>query len=82
MNKEIYSKKHPHKKDYWYGELQSLGFEPKRASNLNDNSELYGFVNNIKQTMFQDYKTAYSGKPIDKEHFLYIMCEIEPLETQ
>jgi hypothetical protein len=64
---------HSHKKDYWYTELRPLGIEPKRNSDLNDNNELDALANNIKQTMFQDYKSAYSDKPIDESHFDYII---------
>jgi hypothetical protein len=64
---------HSHKKDYWYAELRSLGIEPARTSDLNDRTELGALANTIKQTMFQDYKSAYSDKPIDESHFDYII---------
>ncbi len=41
-------------------ELESLGVEAKRKNLLNDNEELQNLSDNIKQAMFQDYKTAYS----------------------
>lgn len=47
-------------------DLQSLGIDPKRKSDLNDQKELKELADNIKQSMFQDYKTAYSKK--GKEH--------------
>lgn len=53
-------KEQPDKKDYWYNELRSLGIEPKRKNDLNDKYELANLTENLKQTMYQDYKTAYS----------------------
>ena len=73
MTGETYPIEHSHRKDYWYAELRSLGIEPKRTTDLNDNAELAGLANNIKQTMFQDYKSAYGDKQIDESHFDYII---------
>jgi hypothetical protein len=51
------------KNGYWQNELNSLGIEPKRKNELNDNKEeLEKLVDIIKQAMFQDYKVAYSEK--------------------
>ena len=33
-------KEHPDKKDYWQNELRSLGIEPRRQNELNDEEEL------------------------------------------
>lgn len=42
-------------------ELHSLGIDIKRKkANQNDKEELGGLVDNVKQSMIQDYKTAYS----------------------
>jgi hypothetical protein len=65
--------KQPHTKDYWYDELRSLGIEPKRASDLNTTKELGELTDNLKQTMFQDYKTAYSDKSADESNFDYLI---------
>ena len=73
MRIETHETEHSHRKDYWYAELRSLGIEPKRPTELNDNEELGNLTNNIKQTMFQDYKTAYSDKTVDESHFDYII---------
>ena len=73
MTGETYHREHWRGKDYWHAELRSLGIEPKRTNDLNDNAELGELANNIKQTMFQDYKSAYSEKPIDESHFDYII---------
>ena len=48
--------------DYWRNELKSLGIEPKRNNELNDNEELAALAENIKQVYYQDYKTAYDEK--------------------
>jgi hypothetical protein len=48
------------KKGYWQNELDSLGIEPKQKKELNDDEELENLADIIKQTMFQDYKMAYS----------------------
>ena len=59
---EIFEKEHTDKKEYLKNELSSLGVEPKRKNQLNDNEELQNLSDNIKQAMFQDYKIAYSEK--------------------
>lgn len=59
---EIFEKEHIEKKEYLKNELKSLGIEPKRKDQLNDNEELQSLSDNIKQAMFQDYKIAYSEK--------------------
>ena len=48
------------KKDDLWNELKSLGIEPKRHNELNDNDELENLADIIKLSMYQDYKTAYS----------------------
>ena len=49
---------------YWQNELYSLGIsEPKESKELNENKEeLENLSDIIKQSMFQDYKIAYSEK--------------------
>lgn len=42
-------------------DLRSLGIEPKRTTKLNDEEELDELADNLKQSMLQDYRTAYSG---------------------
>jgi hypothetical protein len=59
---EIFEREHIDKKEYLKNELKSLGIEPKRKDQLNDNEELQSLSDNIKQAMFQDYKIAYSEK--------------------
>ena len=50
------------KNRYWHNELDSLGIEPKRKTELNDEEELEKHEDIIKQAMIQDYKIAYSEK--------------------
>ena len=57
---EIFEKERTDNKEYLKNELKSLGVEPKRKNQLNDNEELQDLSDNIKQAMFQDYKVAYS----------------------
>jgi hypothetical protein len=52
----------PAKNRYWQNELDSLGIEPKRKTELNDEEELEKLADIIKQAMFQDYEVAYSEK--------------------
>ncbi len=59
---EVFEKEHVEKKEYLKNELKSLGIEPKRKDQINDNEELQTLSDNIKQAMFQDYKIAYSEK--------------------
>jgi hypothetical protein len=59
---EIFEKEYVDKKEYLKNELKSLGIEPKRKDQINDNEELQSLSDNIKQAMFQDYKIAYSEK--------------------
>ena len=49
---------------YWQNELYSFGItEPKEKKELNENKEeLENLSDIIKQSMFQDYKIAYSEK--------------------
>jgi hypothetical protein len=49
------------KEEYWKTELKSLGIEPKRKNELNDKAELEALTDNLKQTYYQDYKTAYGS---------------------
>ena len=53
-------------------ELRSLGIEPNHRNALNDNEELDALISNIKQTYYQDYKTAYTTD-LDKSHFDHII---------
>jgi hypothetical protein len=43
----------------WVSELESLGLRSKKLNELNDVYEVKNLVDNIKQTLFQDYKSSY-----------------------
>ena len=45
--------------DSWLSELRSLGINAKKTNVLNDKGELQALTDNIKQGLYQDYKTAY-----------------------
>ena len=68
------------KNRYWQNELDSLGIEPKRKTELNDAEELEKLADIIKQAMFQDYKVAYSEEGemlIKKKHSrLLLLAEV------
>ena len=50
------------KKGFVEADLRSLGIEPEPANELNDKKELQNLADNVKDSMYQDYKTAYSKK--------------------
>ena len=60
ISKKEEQRHQPAKNGYWRNELDSLGIEPKRKTELNDEEELEKLADIIKQAMFQDYKVAYS----------------------
>jgi hypothetical protein len=43
----------------WVSELESLGLRSNKLNELNDVYEVKNLVDNIKQTLFQDYKSSY-----------------------
>lgn len=45
-------------------ELESLALRPKRINELNDNFEMENLDDNLKQTIFQDYKSAYDVRNV------------------
>jgi hypothetical protein len=60
-NKEAEQQQLQAKNRYWLNELDSLGIDSKRKTELlNDEEELEKLTDIIKQAMFQDYKVAYS----------------------
>jgi hypothetical protein len=60
--KEAEQQQQQAKNGYWQNELDSLGIEPRRKTELNDKEELENLADIIKQAMFQDYKVAYDEK--------------------
>jgi len=47
--------------EYVVADLLSLGVEPRKLTELNNEKELRELAENLKQSMLQDYRTAYSG---------------------
>ena len=41
-------------------DLCSLGIDPRKKNELNDKNELAELADNIKQSMYHDYKVAFS----------------------
>lgn len=48
------------KVDYWLNELRSLGISARTKNDLNDSKELHGLTDNIKDSLYQEYKSAYA----------------------
>jgi hypothetical protein len=48
------------KEGYWFTELDSLGIHAKRKNELNDKKEMRDLVENVKQVMLQEYRSAYT----------------------
>ena len=49
-----------YKKGYWFSELDSLGIHAKQTNELNDRKEMKDLVENVKQVMLQEYRSAYT----------------------
>jgi len=43
----------------WISELESLGIKSEKLNELNDVYEVRNLVDNIKQKLFQDFKSSY-----------------------
>jgi len=50
---------HPERYGWWLNELDSLGIRTKKINDLNDLQEIRNLTQNIKQALYQDYKTKY-----------------------
>ena len=66
------SVKQADKKGYWINELESLGISPKEIERDYESEsdcikELANHVENIKQALYQEYKTSYSERIIQLE---------------
>jgi hypothetical protein len=53
-------KEYPDKYGWWINELESLGLAVNKVNELNNIKEVSSLSNNIKQVLFQDYKTLYN----------------------
>ena len=58
----IRSTRQMERKGFWDADLRSLGIAPGKKNELNDKVELQNLADNLKDAMYQDYKTAYSKK--------------------
>ena len=61
-----------YKKGYWINELESLGISPKGIERDYESEsdcikELADHVENIKQALYQEYKTSYNERIIQLE---------------
>jgi len=50
---------HPERYGWWLNELDSLGIRTKKINDLNDLQEIRNLTQNIKQALYQDFKTKY-----------------------
>lgn len=48
-------------------DLRSLGIDPKRISEMNDDKELEQLADLLKQSLIEEYKTAYSERGAEYE---------------
>jgi hypothetical protein len=53
-------KEHPEKYGWWISELDSLGIKRLNRNDMKDRKEITDLTKNIKQTLFQEYKTVYN----------------------
>ena len=53
-------KEHPEKCGWWISELDSLGIKSKRRNDMNDRKEITDLTENIKQALFQEYRSVYN----------------------
>ena len=54
-------KEHPENYGWWINELDSLGIKRIKRNDKNDRKEITDMTEDIKQTLFQEYKTVYNG---------------------
>jgi hypothetical protein len=52
----------PEKEQWWLNDLESLGISSKKTNELNDKKEVSDLTENIKQALYQEYKTVYNEK--------------------
>ncbi len=66
------TKKGYHEKyGWWINELESLGIAVNKTNEFNNIKEISSLTNNIKQVLFQDYKTLYNKPSYLKSSCLY-----------
>ena len=55
-----FRKEYPQRYSWWISELSSLGIKRMRRNDINDTKEITDLTENIKQTLFQEYKAVYN----------------------
>ena len=53
-------KEHPEIYGWWISELSSLGIKRMRRNDLKDRKQITDLTENIKETLFQEYKAVYN----------------------
>ena len=53
-------KEHPENYGWWISELDSLGIKRIKRNDMKDRKEITDLTKNIKQSLFQEYKTVYN----------------------
>jgi uncharacterized metal-binding protein len=53
-------KEHSEIYGWWISELSSLGIKRTRRNDLKDRKEITDLTENIKETLFQEYKAVYN----------------------
>ena len=51
-------KEHPQKYSWWISELDSLGIIRIKRNDMSDRREITDLTENIKQTLFEEYKSC------------------------
>ena len=66
-----YDKSYHGKYSWWIKELDSLGIAVNKINEFNNIKEVSSLANNIKQMLFQDYKTLYNNQSRFRSSSLY-----------
>jgi hypothetical protein len=64
-------KEYREKYGWWINELDSLGIAANKTNEFNNLKEVSSLANNIKQVLFQDYKTVYNKQSLLRASCLY-----------
>jgi hypothetical protein len=64
-------KEYHEKYGWWIKELESLGIAVNTINEFNNIREVSSLANNIKQMLFQDYKTLYNNRSRVRSSSLY-----------
>jgi hypothetical protein len=62
MFNDVLQDEHPEKNGWWIKELESLGIAANKLNEFNSIKEVSSLANNMKQVLFQDYKTLYNKR--------------------